>query len=1055
MVTEYTPDKTIEQSELISLLDKIWRDKRISPEESQVLSSVRKANIGGPQGNLFYDDLLDILADYCPNLTTLTLKNAGVTCIAPLKKLKSLKYLNLHDNNVCDITPLQNLSQLETLWLSKTSVSDITPLQNLSQLETLYLYNTPVSDITPLQNLPQLKRLYLSFMSISDITPLQNLSQLQRLDLEKTSVSDITPLQNLSQLQALWLTDTSVSDITPLQNLSQLEKLWLSKTSVSDITPLQNLSQLQTLYLNNTSISDITPLQNLSQLQRLDLENTSVSDITPLQNLSQLQRLDLENTSVSDITPLHNLTNLSRLSLNGLVLDDLPDWLPSLGLTFSRERLSDGITLVYTTVNTIDDMSIFDQPQEIILQWFEERQKGNVRPLNEIKVVFLGNAEAGKSFTIKRLMNNGVCPEKVELDTTPGIAFEHKTYDIDGRSVKVHFWDFGGQDILYSTHRMFLTDRTLYVLMINGRDDTLNERARDWLYNLRSYTHNAPVIVVTNKIDQNPNASLNETDLRAIYPNIRRFLRLSALKFTTEEFNSTFTETLLDEIRACELLDALFPNSWFKLKSALEEMEQPYISYSDYLNLCHDCGIEKNQGDLLNYYHDLGISFRYQGSPRIEDCMVLNPQWITNAIYIIIFNKHSKGTNGMIPHKDIETMLTKTDGRESIKCVYPDKTYAWSEIDYVLRVIRKFRLSFHVDDSYEFFPQLCGSNTLPVAEEYMCARDTPELGMEFDYLSELVIQRLMVDFRNELDITQVWKTGALFRKHGDDPSAVVKLEGTRLRIFVRSNNHLFPAHAYLCDLKDAVTRITEELNLSIKKSYVVDKTDGGHEEFSYQALIGQYHYDQKSKIYSTVRDRMIPISDILCQTDSTEVELRKELWNKLISACEALQNDVHYRNVSENTRNDGLRNLLRSAGYIVADQSRGGISATGIGAGERDLALFKDAARQLTIIEGLNLSGAEITDWQGHLKKLLDNYNANGLPFLFLVSYLTCTKEKYAGIITKFSDEIKRYEPYPFTILYEPKPKEIRNNLISAFESTYDCGGNPTTVYHIFVQFAP
>jgi GTPase SAR1 family protein len=76
------------------------------------------------------------------------------------------------------------------------------------------------------------------------------------------------------------------------------------------------------------------------------------------------------------------------------------------------------------------DLSIFEQPYEVVKKWFEDRNKV---PLNEIKVVFLGDGEAGKSHTIARLMNDGGDPIDYTDQSTPGIVIKNKDYDLDGR----------------------------------------------------------------------------------------------------------------------------------------------------------------------------------------------------------------------------------------------------------------------------------------------------------------------------------------------------------------------------------------------------------------------------------------------------------------------------------------------------------------------------------------------------------------------------------------------------------------------------------------------
>ena len=56
------------------------------------------------------------------------------------------------------------------------------------------------------------------------------------------------------------------------------------------------------------------------------------------------------------------------------------------------------------------DFAESKQRRDIYRSLFEAQTKNEAVPLNEIKVVFLGDGEAGKSYTIARLLNDGGSP---------------------------------------------------------------------------------------------------------------------------------------------------------------------------------------------------------------------------------------------------------------------------------------------------------------------------------------------------------------------------------------------------------------------------------------------------------------------------------------------------------------------------------------------------------------------------------------------------------------------------------------------------------------------
>ncbi|EGI5430009.1 hypothetical protein F9653_15360, partial [Listeria monocytogenes] len=79
------------------------------------------------------------------------------------------------------------------------------------------------------------------------------------------------------------------------------------------------------------------------------------------------------------------------------------------------------------------------------------------------------------------------------------------------------------------------------------------------------------------------------------------------------------------------------------------------------------------------------------------------------------------------------------------------------------------------------------------------------------------------------------------------------------------------------------------------------------------------------------------------------------LLRDLIWACIKLQANFHYKNVTEDERNDFIRDLLVARGYFVNDQTRQGTSKEGKASGEVDI-LIQEKNIPYAIVEALNLS---------------------------------------------------------------------------------------------------
>ena len=768
------------------------------------------------------------------------------------------------------------------------------------------------------------------------------------------------------------------------------------------------------------------------------------------------------------------MDSLRRLDLLYMHLHDLPDWLPDIAEGFSlKTNTAKGSSraIVYlkdTTVEAIPDMSIFSQPYEVVKKWFEDRNKV---PLNEIKVVFLGDGEAGKSHTIARLMNDGGEPDFAVFDgqATPGIVIRNKDYTWNDRSFRVHYWDFGGQEIMHSMHRIFLTGRTMYVILLNARDDTQGDRARYWLHNVKSFAPNAPVLLVLNKIDQNGNASVDEVDLRSRCDKLTRIVRLSALKFSPEEFNEAFTHVLLDEIQNTGFLDAQWPISWVKVKEALENMTSHYIMGTAYQDICAKHQVDENQKPLLHWFNDLGISFCCCGEEdyALEDYVILKPDWITNALYIILFNHLEGVLNGLIPHKSIYDILKNAHSNPNIRCTMPQARYTSGDIQYVLGIMRKFSLSFPHGDDHEFLPMLCQQNSTVNVQYYRKDSEILEFNMEFDYLPSNLLHRLMVERHSELDMDNVWRTGAKFQLNELGYSAVVVIDGNILRFFIRHSDPMHRPNTYLTMLKSNVDRIVEKMGLNPPSSQLIYKLDGKQDAFDYETLKIMQEAGEKD-IFSVTWRRRLLLRNIFNQSAPDGMANHHLLLKELLSSCGKMQDEPLYRLIRnpdgrsyangsgmEDLRNRRLRDDLLGKDYRVADQTQRGTGRTGAGMGEVDLLLMNDRNEPWTIIEALRVTDGTKGDWNSHLDKLLAKYNTRGLPVLYLLTYVDADSTAFGNIWRGYQDHIRKYDPEKH--IYCEKSFTVLNDdssplYIKTAKCQYTSGDKPVTVYHIFAR---
>ena len=196
-------------------------------------------------------------------------------------------------------------------------------------------------------------------------------------------------------------------------------------------------------------------------------------------------------------------------------------------------------------------------------------EKRNLVPLNEAKLLVVGNEAVGKT-SLVRYLTDGKPRDKGEQRTS---GIEKRTWTPREGGIKLNVWDFAGQEITRGTHQYFLTERSLYLLVLEDR--RLDDKSiYEWLKIIQNRGKDAPIIVVINKSDKGKTElALPEEKLKRDYPQIAAFLRASCdhdawAKASIEKLRKTIVKTLEKAPQLKAIRDPV-PGGWLRVKEAI------------------------------------------------------------------------------------------------------------------------------------------------------------------------------------------------------------------------------------------------------------------------------------------------------------------------------------------------------------------------------------------------------------------------------------------------------------------------------------------------------
>ena len=524
---------------------------------------------------------------------------------------------------------------------------------------------------------------------------------------------------------------------------------------------ITELTDLRTLNLSGNQLTTL-PLEitELTCLTELDLSDNQLTALPPeISKLTNLATLYLWRNQLTNLPPeIGKLTNLKTLDLWGNKLTALPSEICELtNLT--------KINLRGNPLHIPPEILAKRNEPAIIINYYLQHEAGEKKPLNEAKMLLVGQGSVGKTSLVKRLLKGEFDPHE---EKTEGIEIEEWQVKVDDQNIRFNVWDFGGQEIMHATHQFFLTKRSLYLLVLDARLGDEENRIEYWLKIIKSFGGDSPVIIVGNKIDEQ-SLDVDRRGLMAKYRSIREIVEVSC---KTGGGIDELKDSITREVGLLEHIHDPLPTTWSAVKTRLEETDNDYIPYQEYLDICQTEGVTDDLGQrtLLHLLHDLGIVLNFQDDPRLEDTNILNPEWVTNGVYRILNSKELFQKGGVLEWEMMNRILDSSE--------YPIAKHL-----FIMDMMRKFELCFAFEgfsDQRFLIPDL-----LPKEEPYTGEWEGAlTFQYHYDILPGSIISRFIVRMHPSICGNTYWRSGVVLEDKGSGNKALVKADREDKTIFI-------------------------------------------------------------------------------------------------------------------------------------------------------------------------------------------------------------------------------------------------------------------------------
>jgi internalin A len=763
------------------------------PQELWQLQQLEEINLSENQISAIPDAIAQL-----SNLQSLKLSSNQISVIPDtIAQLGNLQYLDLSSNQISVIpNAIAQLGNLQYLKLRSNQISVIPDaIAQLENLRYLDLWENQISVIpNAIAQLENLQSLRLSYNQINIIPDaIAQLENLQSLNLSYNQISVIPDMiARLENLQSLDLSDNQINAIPgAIAQLENLQSLRLSYNQINvipdEIAQLENLQSLNLSYNQINVIPDA--IAQLESLQSLNLSYNQINVILDaIAQLENLQSLILSRNQISVIPDaIARLENLQSLILIRNQISVIPDAIAQLanlkGLNLANNKIQ-GLPAAIETCPALEELDLRGNPipipnlildsegffrkpgdlQTILKFYFQTQDPNDREPLYEAKLLIVGEGEAGKTTLAEKLQNLDfeVEPGRPSTEGIDVIRWEFN--QPDSNPFRTNIWDFGGQAIYHQTHQFFLTERSLYLLVVDDRRE--NPNFYYWLNVIRVLTDNSPVLVIQNEKNNNK-CNTNEGELRKEFSNLEKFFPLNLA--CDKDKLETLQQHIQQRITQLPQVREPWPKSWVRIRHVLENyaQNQNYISLEEYKTLCRTNGIT-DSAEMLQIskaLHELGICLHFQ-QDILKHQIILKPEWVTNAIYKVVKNDEIVANNGCFT-------------RDNLKALWRDRQYAEVQ-DELLALMQKFNLCYPLiglSGSY-IAPQILPIE--PPDYSHIDFTDSLTLTYRYEFMPKGLIAPFIVGMYRLIAQGQrlVWRNGVILTD-GNAQAEIIELYNKR------------------------------------------------------------------------------------------------------------------------------------------------------------------------------------------------------------------------------------------------------------------------------------
>jgi hypothetical protein len=220
-------------------------------------------------------------------------------------------------------------------------------------------------------------------------------------------------------------------------------------------------------------------------------------------------------------------------------------------------------------------------------------------------------------------------------------------------------WDFGGQRTYRSAHRFYLTNRSLFLLLFNCREEWDDPRMREWLKAASARGKESPILLIgTHSKEHHHGLPLQMLcqDFPQIEPRV----------FYVDCSDGTGIGQLVQAITRISaqlpLMGVRWPTSWLNAVEAVEGLPGDHAPLEIVDTAMAQAGLDdaETRANLLAALHHRGQILHFGDEPELAETVVLRPMWVDGHVTKILDSADVHDRHGLLSNVELDKAWPST-----------------------------------------------------------------------------------------------------------------------------------------------------------------------------------------------------------------------------------------------------------------------------------------------------------------------------------------------------------------------------------------------------------